>query len=129
MALILIMNEDGTLGHKTGSQITGGTFIIESAASTKGKANAKGVYAETFEYSFSGGSHPSVNPNSVRTLVDQEIPATALKVKAEGELVMREGDFALMNAVGDNPSPPPTTLPVTGNVEIATAGQTKVKAQ
>lgn len=129
MTLENIANEDLTLGHKTGSTVTGGAFVPTSTASIKNKANGKGIHKNPLTYSFSGGSAPGVVSGTVRTLVDQSILATAAKTRADGILVMREGDFGTMIAVGDNPAAPPPTLPVSGPVEIAAGGQSKAKAQ
>lgn len=129
MALIDIMNEDGTLDHGSGSPISGGSFVIVSVASIKNQLNGKGIFRDDLEYSFSGGSASGVVAGTVRTVVNQDISPTAVFTKADGFEVIREGDSGTMNAVGDNPSPPPPTLPVSGPVEVATAGQNKGKGQ
>jgi hypothetical protein len=129
MALELIMNEDGQLGHGSGSTVTGGVFTITSVASTKVKATGKGVYRGPLTYSFAGGNFPGVVPGTARTLVDQTITPTAVKAKAEGLPVVREGDSGVMIGVGDNPAAPPPTLPISGPVEVVLAGQVKAKAQ
>lgn len=129
MALEFVMVKGGNLAHGPGSTITGGSFAVTSIPSIKNKLEGKEIFRDTLEYSFSGGSAPGVNPGTVRTIVDQEIDPTAIKTKADGLEVIRQRDSGTMNAVGDNPSPPPTTLPVSGPVVVADPGQTKGKAQ
>ena len=124
-----IMVDGGTLAHGSGSSITGGTFVIASNPSTNDKLINKGIYRDTLEYGFSGGSEPTVVAGSVRTTVNQEIDPSAVYVKADGKEVIREGDAGTMNAIGDNPSPPPATLPVSGPVEVDDPGQDKGKGQ
>jgi hypothetical protein len=57
--------------------------------------------------------------------------ATAAKCKAEGVLVLRQGDESeTINATPQIPgSPDPVDYPVSFTVKITAAGQTKVKAQ
>ena len=116
MALEKIMVLGGTLDHASSSQISGGSFVITSVPSVKNKILGNGIFRGDLKYSFSGGNHPSVNPGTVRTTVDQTISPTAIKTKADGLEVIREGDSGIMNAIGDNPSPPPPTLPVSGDL-------------
>ena len=114
------------ISHGTGSTISGGVFTITSIPSTKVRAEGKGVYAEKIDFTFAGGSEPTVTSGTVEG--SGSIPATATKNKSEGKLVVREGDTGTLTGTGENPSPPPTTLPLTGPVEVSFAGQTKVKA-
>jgi len=129
MALELILVEGGSLDHGSGSPISGGSFVIESNPSDKNKLQGKGVYRDTLEYSFSGGSASGYVAGSIRTVVDQEIEPTAIYTKADGKEVIREGDTGTMNAIGDNPSPPPATLPIAGPVIVSDAGQDKGRGQ
>jgi len=129
MAAELIFVEGGELDHGPGSSISGGTFTVESDPSNKSKLEGNGIYRNTLEYSFQGGSASGVVAGSVRTTVDQEIDPTADFTRADGEKVIRQRDSGTMSAVGDNPSPPPATLPVSGPVTVADPGQSKGKAQ
>jgi len=113
--------------HGSGSVITGGTFVITSTPSTKVKPGGLGAYkGTTIAFTFSGGSGGGCTDGTVTG--SGTISASALKVKAENQLVIREGDIGTMNWTGTNPSPPPTNLTGTSNVVISSAGQTKVKA-
>ena len=127
MTLEKVMNTNGTIGHASGSTITGGTFVITSTPSTKNKAGAVGVYRGPLTFTFSGGSAPGVSPGSV--VGSGTINPTAIKSKADALEVIREGDTGTLTGTGTNPSPPPPTLPVSGPVEVKTAGQDKAKAQ
>lgn len=127
MTLELIAVEGCTIAHDSGSGISGGSFTITSVASTKVKAEGKGVYKLEIAFTFAGGSESTVVAGSVTG--GGTISATATKTKAEGQLVVREGDTGTLTGAGTNPAPPPPTLPVSGDVIISVAGQTKVNAQ
>ena len=127
MPLELIMNANGQLGHASGSTVTGGTFTITSTPSVKVKAGGSGVYRGPLTFTFAGGSAPGLVAGSVTGA--GTINPTATKTKADGLLVIREGDSVLVTFTGTNSSPPPPTLNVAGTVEVASAGQTKAKAQ
>jgi hypothetical protein len=130
MSLELIAVQGCTLAHAAGSLISGGVFVISSTPNAKAKAESKGIYTTPLQFTFSGGNAAGFVPGSVMTTAPVSMPATAAKVKAGGVLVMREGDFVLMNCTGTTlPNPPGTPGPVAGNVEISVAGQTKVKGQ
>jgi len=126
MALENIANEDLTLAHGTGSPISGGTFTVTSVPSQKVKALDKGVHKDPLQYTFTGGNASGFDSGSIATIVPQTINATATKVKAENQLVMREGDFGTMQAQGTVGGVP---TPIAGPVEISDAGQDKVKGQ
>jgi hypothetical protein len=135
MTLIPIANEDLILAHGAGSPISGGSFAIVSVPSPDVYAEGKKVYTDPLEFTFAGGDASGFLTGSVATTAPIEMPATAIKKKAIDsesslELVMREGDSVVMECVGtfDPPASPPTG-PVLGAVEIATAGQSKWKAQ
>jgi len=123
MTLEFIAVSGCVLGHKLGSLITGGVFVIVSVPSIKVLATA-GVYETPLTFTFSGGSSAGFDAGSIAG--GGAIPATALKVLAEGLAVMREKDFVLMAAAGTIAGVP---TPISGLVEIVSAGQTKVKAQ
>lgn len=113
------------LNHKSGSLISGGTFLITSTPSTKSKCISKGIFKTPIQYTFSGGSAAGCDPGTVTTLSPQTITASALKCKADGTLVMRKLDFGTMTAQGTLSGSP---VAVSGLVEISDAGQDKVKA-
>ena len=121
------MNQAGSLGHKAGSPISGGVFTITSVPSIKVKAGGQGVFRGPLVFTFSGGSASGFQPGTVAG--GGAIPPSALKVKADGQLVIRDGDFVLMAATGTSASFPFPVLPIAGNVEVADPGQTKAKAQ
>lgn len=129
MTLELIAVQGCTLAHSAGSLISGGVFVITSAPDVKAKAVGAGIYKTPLQFTFSGGSAAGFVSGSVMTTEPAVMNATATKAKASGLLVMREGDFVLMNCVGTIPPPTGGTAPVAGNVEISVAGQTKAKAQ
>lgn len=119
------------IDHSAGSVISGGVFSITSVASAKMKEDSKGVYKTPLSYTFAGGNATGFIAGTVLTIVPQSINATALKNKAEGPLVMRVEDSGQMVCIGTlDPTPPPPaspTGPVSGGVEIADAGQSKVR--
>jgi len=59
------------------------------------------------------------------------VQTSALKTKADGFIVLREGDSSLLGCIGSwtPPSTPPLSIPCACSVEISDAGQTKAKAQ
>lgn len=127
MTLKLIGVDGLTIVHSAGSPISGGTFTITSTPSVKVKAQGKGVYSGVLSFTFAGGNMSGITAESFTGA--GTINPTAIYVKADGALVIREGDTGTLTGSGTNPSPPPPTVPGTGGVEISVAGQTKVKAQ
>jgi hypothetical protein len=77
-------------------------------------------------YTFAGGNASGFDPGSVATTAPQTINPSAIKGKNNGQLVIREKDFGTMSAQG-TVSGTPTAI--AGPVEVAVAGQTKVKAE
>lgn len=116
-----------TIGHSVGSPVSGGTFTITSVASTKVKAEGKGVYKTTIAFTFTGGTF--VGGSSGTALGSGSITATATKVKAEGGFVVIEGDTGTLTGTYVPIPTPPPTVSFTSNVEITDAGQTKAKAK
>jgi len=120
----------GALEHGDGSLITGGVFTIVVAPSVKVSVEGSGVFRGTISYIFSGGSDdtdpaPIFVDGSIATLLPQTILPTAIKVKADGSFVIRDGDTGIMACVG--------TLLVGGTSSIGgpvvcVAAQTKVDA-
>jgi len=103
-----------------------GTVTITTPASTKVKAGGVGVHKDNMAIVISNGSDGSIT-NATGSGV---INATAQKAKADGVLVLREGDKNNIPIVmtGTNPSPPPPTSTYTTVVVIDDPGQDKVKA-
>jgi len=125
MTLELIAVQGCTIGHGSGSVITGGIFVITTLPSTKVLAGA-GIYSGPIAFTFSGGSGGGCVAGSVTGA--GTINPTANKV-LEALHVDRESDSGTMAWTGTNSNPPPPTLSGSSPVEITAAGQTKVKAQ
>ena len=128
------MNADGTVDHASGSLVSGGTFTIISTPSTKVKAEGAGVHTNDLRFTFAGGDAKDgeeidlVDPGTVVSVPPyQSISATAVKTRADGSLVMRLGDTNATAQFQGTLSGSPVG-PFAGSVEVATAGQTKAKA-
>lgn len=117
------MNSSGEIDHKTAT-VTGGTFIITSLPSVKVKAEGDGVYRGPLAWTFSGGSSTGFQSGTI-TGAGSILP-TAIKVKADGSLVIRLEDDIEVTFAGTLTNGNPGT--VVGSVEVSDAGQTKVKA-
>jgi len=95
--------------------------------SIKCKLEAKGILKDGFNIIVSAIQYPSASA----TIPDPApYPAafetTATKVKADGTLVLLEGDLtATINATPQIPGSPPTPYPISFKVKIDNAGQTK----
>lgn len=122
----LIMVNGGSIAHKAGSLITGGAFIIVSVPSASVKIDNNGVFRGPLQYTFSGGSSSGFDPGTITTTAPQSINPSAVKVKADGQSVVLEGDFGVMAAQGTIIGVP---TPISGPVEVNSAGQNKVNAQ
>jgi hypothetical protein len=122
--MIAVMNTDGALGHAEGSPVSGGEFTIESLPSDKVRFGAP-IYRGPLFYTFAGGDAAGFDSGTVATVEPQQIDPTAVKVRADGELVIRLGDSGEMAAVGTASG---SSSPVVGLVEVAEAGQSKVRA-
>lgn len=114
-----------TIGHSSGSLVSGGMFSITSLPSLKVKCEGKGVYRGVLTFMFSAGNHSSGVPGSA--LGSGTINVTAQKTKADHQLVIRAEDTGTIIGTYVPPSGIPPTIPFTSNVEITDAGQTKVK--
>jgi hypothetical protein len=123
--MIDVMNAGGALGHSTGSLVSGGIFTIVSTPSVKNRAVGAGIYRGPLQYTFAGGDADGFDPGTVATTVPQTIQPTAIKTRADGLAVIRLGDAGLMAAVGAVSGTPTA---IVGNVEVADAGQDKVRA-
>jgi len=123
-----IPNEDLTLDHVSGSPISGGAFVVvpPSLPSPFNKALNKDVYKTPLSFSFSGGTSTTPPLTAIQSLPPiQTIPTSATKCKAEGVLVMLEGDSVTMTAQGIDGGGNPVAI--SGDVEIKLAGQDKGK--
>ena len=121
MSLKALMNADGTVGHDTGSLISGGSFTITSTPSANVKANDAGVYSGPLSGSFSNGNASGFEPGSVAGT--WTINPTATAVKVDGSAVIRADDIGTLNATGTIPPPTGGTGPVVGSVKVSDAGQ------
>jgi hypothetical protein len=121
MALIPVAVDGLTLVDDNVANTT--SLTITSIPSTKVKAENKGVYAKELEFTINAGSGIPGSCILVSPLTGQKISPTATKVKAEGELVMREQDSVTINATGQTtPSPPPPSpCPLVFQIRIALA--------
>lgn len=97
------------------------TAQITTPASTKVKADGKGVYSGPLTISISGYSGQGIE---VGTGTDTLQP-TATKVKVEGKMVILEGDQVTITVTGQTPQGASASVPV--NVKIQDAGQSKAK--
>jgi hypothetical protein len=123
--MIEVMTVDGALGHADGSLVSGGVFTITSTPSVKVRAVGGGVYRGPLLYTFAGGDADGFDPGTVATTAPQQIDPTAVKVRADGLEVIRLGDSGEMAATGTVSGTP---TPIIGLVEVADAGQSKVRA-
>ncbi len=57
------------------------------------------------------------------------VQTSATKTKAQGKIVLREGDTSLLGCVGSWTAAGPVAVPCACDIEIVDAGQTKAKAQ
>jgi hypothetical protein len=101
-------------------------YEITSVPSQKVKAEGGGVYKQSLNFTIPTGQGISGMCVLAAPLIGSISP-TATKTKAEGGLVLRKGDS--VTVVGSGQSPSGTSCPLTFNVRISDAGQSKVKAQ
>lgn len=102
-----------------------GNISILGLPSLKMKCDGKGVYKDLLAISISNGTDGSITNATGAGVIN----ASAIKVKSEGQFVLRVDDKNNIPIVmtGTNPSPPPPTSTYTTVVKITDAGQTKVK--
>lgn len=108
----------------------GSAVVSISKASTKVKATGTEVLTENTTFSVSAYSNGSTIdvPFSGASTADFSFTASAQNVKAEGGLVLLEGDKANIKITGKKTTPSGTveaTIPVV--ITIKAAGQKKVK--
>jgi len=105
------------------------TIAPVGVPSIKCKAETKGILKDGYNIIVSAITVPSAGasiPDPASYPV--AFSTTATKVKADGTLVLLEGDLTpTINAVPQIPGSPPTPYPVAFKIEIKVAGQTKVK--
>lgn len=112
-----------TIGHSSGSPVSGGTFTLTSIPSLKVKADGKGVYSGTLAFTFIGGTHTAGASGTATG--GGTITVSATKTKADGSFVFLVGDTGTL--AGAYVTSVPTTISFESDVEITNAGQTKVK--
>lgn len=106
------------------------TIAPAGMPSMKVKAGA-GVLEDGYQVLVSAITYPSAGA----TIPDPgpypaSFSSTASKVKADGKLVLLEGDkTATINATPQIPGTPPSPNPISFEIVIQVAGQTNVKAQ
>ena len=108
----------------------GSAVVSISKASTKVKATGTEVLTASTTFSVSSYSNGSTIdvPFSGASTADFSFTASAQKVKAEGDLVLLEGDKAEIKITGKKTTPSGTaeaTIPVV--ITIKAAGQEQVK--
>ena len=124
MSLKALMNASGKVDHNTGSVVSGGTFTITSTPSTNVSAGGGGVFRGPLNGTFSEGNASGFVSGSVAGA--WVIQPTAANVKADGQLVIRDGDTGTLTATGTLPPPTGGTAPVTGSVVVSDAGQGEI---
>ena len=108
-----------------------GAYVNTGTPSLKVKAGGAGVVKHGFGLSVSGVTDPGAGA----TIPDpgpftSSYSATALKVKADGTLVLRQDDESgVINATPQIPGSPPVPWPVSFKYKISVAGQLKVSAE
>lgn len=106
--------------------VSGGVITITAVPSIKVKIEGKGVYKNPFIFTFAGGNATGYDPGTVVSVAPGSIPATAIKNKVDGLLVMRVDDLVSMGmtgTIGGTPTPFPEVWKITN------AGQIKVRAE
>jgi hypothetical protein len=98
--------------------------------SIKCKAEGKGMLKDGYQVIVSAITCPSAGASTPDAVAyPSTFETTATKVKADGTLVLLEGDLtATISATPQIPGSPPVPYPVSFKIEIKLAGQTKVNA-
>lgn len=108
------------------------TVKIVPITSNKCKAGGKGVCTTLVTCVFAVGGNECPHTSATHTFVAgaATIAPSATKTKAEGGLVLREGDASAAGCIGSwTNNSTSATVPCACGVEISAAGQDKVKAQ
>lgn len=127
MALKEIAVDGLTLSPQGIVSIGTGTLTIVSTPSIKVMADGKGVYTTPLIFTLALGDAEGYDPETVATAPSGSIPASAIRVLADGSLVMRVDDQFLTVPMTGTISGTPT--PFVEPWKITDAGQTKVKAE
>lgn len=127
-----LLTVDGATFDFANGTLPGVTGIITllGTPSIINKSNGNGVFLDGFQVQVTNITTATATiPDPGPYIVPMN--AAALKVKENGTLVLREGDLSdLINAIPQTPATPdPIDTPVSFNIEITVAGQTKVKAE
>lgn len=107
--------------------VSGGTLTISSVPSVKNKAGGNGMYKSPLTFTVVSANATGYDPGTVVSVAPGSISATAVKVKADGSLVMRVDDQAPSVSMTGTISG--TLTPFAEPFKITDAGQTKVKAE
>lgn len=103
-----------------------GVLTITSTPSVKVKGSGSGAYKTPLQFTLTGANATGYDPGTVVTVGPGSISATAIKVKADGTIVMRVDDQNAAVSMTGTISGTPT--PFVEPWKITNAGQTKVKA-
>ncbi len=103
-----------------------GVLTITSTPSVKNKAEGNGMYKTPLQFTLTGANATGYDPGTVQTVGTASISATAIKIKADGVLVMRVDDQNAVVSMTGMISGTPT--PFVESWKITAAGQSKVKA-
>ena len=103
-----------------------GVLTIISTPSVKIKPEGNGSYKTPLQFTLTGANAIGYDPGTVMTVGTASIVATAVKVYADGVLVMRVDDQNLTVSMTGTISGTPT--PFVEPWKITNAGQIKVKA-
>ena len=114
-----IANTDCTIDANNNASVS-----ITSPASTKSKANGKGIYRGTINVSVAGAFTSTCTQTAP---FPSTISPTAIKTKADGQAVIREGDSGSATVAGVLSGG--GTCSITVNFSIDDAGQDKAKGQ
>lgn len=115
--------QGATVGHSSGSVITGGTFSILTTPSIDVTITGKDVYRGTINIQCVGCSSGSFQI----PIAQGTITGTSMKVKANGQAVILKGDKGTISGTGTDPSTGATSE-FSGSVEITDTVQNKVVA-
>lgn len=116
--------EGCVVGHAAGSTISGGAFTVTSAPNAFCKASGKKIFCGPLTFTFSGGNAPGCTGGSVTG--GGTIAPGSTKVRSGVLFAVLEGDTGTLSGAGVSPEGSP--VPVSGPVEISSAGQGKVSA-
>lgn len=99
-------------------------ITVTAQPSQKSKAEGKGVYKIPLTFTLATVMTSKITNGDGATTAPGSMPSTAQKTKADGVLVMLEGDKVDVPVIGHSGN---STASDVVTVEIAVAGQTKAK--